>query len=786
MELEDDHTSVVEYDNPNDDIVNNLESDVEANSDKQVDSSSNSSPEVSDQIKPKVGQEFKSLDDVYTFYNAYAKEAGFSVRIASSKKDKKTEEITRKEYLCSKEGKSKKFMEADAQRRRGQYRGGCGAKLVVVKKKESPSYNVTIFNEEHNHVLLTPTKTPFLRSHRQVSSVAKCLNEQLSMVNVPTHQQYNFLQVQAGGINNIGYTQKDLYNHQTKKRLKLKGRDGDMLHDYFKSEQVKNPAFYFKIDADKDQKITRCFWADSTMRRSYRFYNDVVVFDSTYNTNRYGMIFAPILGVNNHRQTITFACALLNGEPSENFVWMFRQFLDAMPGDAPKMIITDQDPAMAIAISEVLPDALHRFLHELIHLIILMQNILICLFKNLYTYSPSCVLLRYCIWHIMTKFSEKIGAKIYAEHEKEFGKCIWNSETPEEFDQKWTTLVEKNDGLKRNEWLVNIYRLRSQWIPAYVSHVFSANMSSSQRAESSHAFLKIYIDKSNSLFDFMVRFGRGLVKQRLKELVSDTKDLNERPKLRMSHNFLDHVVDIYTHEIYYMFEEEMWVCLNYKIEHVSSIENRQLFTVQMNSEVASRGHELTYDRQLDFASCSCRLFESFGIPCRHILSYLVKHHNYLKLPEQYIHKRWTKEAKVGTVIDDSGILINDDKEYVSERSQVVKGCIDMIDKALKCEEAKKILKDGLETIREKIDKVTSIEENSNHLTEPIVTEVDLGHIEHVYNEPDKVRAKGCGKRLKGGKEKAMIKTKANKKARKCNACGEVGQAHDARNCPTLQ
>ncbi|KAF7132027.1 hypothetical protein RHSIM_Rhsim09G0092300 [Rhododendron simsii] len=46
-------------------------------------------------------------------------------------------------------------------------------------------------------------------------------------------------------------------------------------------------------------------------------------------------------------------------------------------------------------------------------------------------------------------------------------------------------------------------------------------------------------------------------------------------------------------------------------------------------------------------------------------------------------------------------------------------------------------------------------------------------------EPLKVRAKGCDKRLKGGKEKAV------KKSRKCHGCGLLGQSHDKRNCPKL-
>ncbi|KAI9198718.1 hypothetical protein LWI28_021110 [Acer negundo] len=56
-----------------------------------------------DDHEPKLGQEFLSLDQVREFYNAYAKEADFSVRMNSSKKSMRNDEILQKEYVCSKD-----------------------------------------------------------------------------------------------------------------------------------------------------------------------------------------------------------------------------------------------------------------------------------------------------------------------------------------------------------------------------------------------------------------------------------------------------------------------------------------------------------------------------------------------------------------------------------------------------------------------------------------------------------------------------------------------------------
>lgn len=104
-----------------------------------------------------------------------------------------------------------------------------------------------------------------------------------------------------------------------------------------------------------------CFWADLICSRAYKFYSDVIVFDTAYNTNRHVMVFASFIGANNHGQTVVFGCALLSDESTKSFIWLFEQFKEAMPGDDPKIIITDRDSAMAKAISQAFPHSFHTF-----------------------------------------------------------------------------------------------------------------------------------------------------------------------------------------------------------------------------------------------------------------------------------------------------------------------------------------------------------------------------------------------------------------------------------------
>ncbi|XP_048336176.2 protein FAR1-RELATED SEQUENCE 5-like [Ziziphus jujuba] len=383
-------------------------------------------------------------------------------------------------------------------------------------------YVISVFVEEHSHPLSSLKKVHLLRSHRNVSEAKKSLTQQFSAANVPTHQQISILEFEVRGIENIGCTKKDIYNNEAKLHNEMQGQDAELLKEYFLTEQERDPSFMFKIDADDECKLMRCFWSDSVCKRAYGCFGDVVVFDTTYNTNQYGMIFAPLVGVNNHCQTVIFACAFLSDERTECFFWLFELLKKSMPANTPKMIITDQDPAMIKAVAQSLPNTFHRY------------------------YS----------WYILENFSIYLNAITYRDFYKDFKHCIWESKRSKDFERKWSSIIEKAN-LHDNEWLKSIFKLRSRWVPAYVNHVFSAGMSSNQYAESSHAFFKRYILKKNLLMDFILRFNRALAHQRHEDLSADHVDINEKPVLKLPLEMEKQMAEIYTRKIFYEFQDEL-------------------------------------------------------------------------------------------------------------------------------------------------------------------------------------------------------------------------------------
>ncbi|KAL2541721.1 Protein FAR1-RELATED SEQUENCE 5 [Abeliophyllum distichum] len=319
-------------------------------------------------------------------------------------------------------------MQRVEERRRGSTRVGCNSRLSIVKQQTGNLWVVNKFVAEHNHALTTPSRVHLLRLHRTVEATKKALAQQFSDVNILTCQQLRLVEIDAGGPASIGYMERDLRNHERDIREQLRGHDAETLIEYFSLEKKKSPNFYFDYETDSENTFVRCFWADSESRRSYKCFGEAVVFDTTYNTNKYSMVFAHFVRVNHHGQMVLFGCGLLSNESTESFVWLLSKYLDVMSGQAPHIIITYQDAAIAKSISMVLPLTFHM----------------------------------YCMWHILNNFSEKMNVMVHNEEYHMLVNIIKNSESPDEFEARWSAIMESTN-LGCNEWLCSMYDLRFRW-----------------------------------------------------------------------------------------------------------------------------------------------------------------------------------------------------------------------------------------------------------------------------------------------------------------------------------
>ena len=112
-------------------------------------------------------------------------------------------------------------------------------------------------------------------------------------------------------------------------------------------------SIFYRVRLNDQGQLSALFWCDEMMRENYKIYGDVVIFDTTYRTNRYNLICSPIFKINNHWNSVMFSCAFKANEKVESFEWVLSNFKKVINDKSPRSIFTDQDAAMLKAIENV-------------------------------------------------------------------------------------------------------------------------------------------------------------------------------------------------------------------------------------------------------------------------------------------------------------------------------------------------------------------------------------------------------------------------------------------------
>ncbi|KAM0915629.1 hypothetical protein ACQ4PT_010702 [Festuca glaucescens] len=586
---------------------------------------------------------FNSVEEAQLFYNGYAEKLGFGSRIGCSRRSQKKgcDHLIRRDFECAHARKPKPdgaggegVLDPDvfdvvdqateatsecqnfgskpvaAKRNRNKLkRHDCKARMSVGLKKEK--WEVTIFIEEHTHPMMSRDEwTRYYRSHRKVPYEDYMLIKTLHNRNADTSLIMATLGDLYGTLRTVPYTNRDVANIRTKFRNEVSHNDMSKTIEYFQKLRAESPQFYYAIKLDENNGVRALFWVDGRTREVYRKFKDCVFFDTTFCTNRYDMPFAPIVGINNHMQSMMLGCALIPDEKKETFKWVFETWMDAMGQDHPTCIMTDQDQAMAGAIDEVFPGIVHR-----------------------------C-----CLWHVLRIAKDKLGTLFRTREgfEKEFFYCIYGSDTVEEFENMWQLMVSKHC-LEENEHLNTMWGCRDTWAPAFFKKNFFPFTGTTGRSKGLNSFFKKLVHPQDSVWQFVKQY------EYIQETRLDREDnasfIGEATTSAVwsSYQIEEQASRFYTRAAFAKFRELMEMTIAYSIYPV--LGDGVKYELHRNDPRAKKIRIVSYDQQENSYMCTCNRFNVNGMLCQHILKAMV-HTNVQEIPEKYMLHRWSEAATV--------------------------------------------------------------------------------------------------------------------------------------------
>lgn len=573
-------------------------------------------PEEYAGMEPFLGMEFPSHEAAQTFYYAYACRVGFDVRIRLSRRSTRDESFVMRRFVCTKEGYTpfeENCEESKRKRNRTPTREGCKA-MFEVMKKDYDRWMVSKLVTEHTHDLdVVPSKVHYIQSQSEVVVLAKSAIVNREKSATPANSKPQHVEV-FGGFGSPPLMDQDPRTDVRDPRQTAYGlEDTQNLLEYFKRKQAENHTFFYAFQVDKNNCLTHAFWADGKAKMSYFCFGDAVTIDTSYKENRNMIPFSMFTGVNHHLQSVIFGCGLLTDESESSYIWLLQNWFMAMCERPPVSLVTDNHEVISAAVYKVFPNSHHRLSK----------------------------------WHILNKLKEKLSNFYVARptFEVELMKCIDESETTEIFEARWKSLVDKYD-LNENSWLQLLYHIREKWVPVYHKHIFTAEISATQRPESLSKFFEKYFNTKTTLPVFASLLEHALAGWHDRESLEDLASSFTRPILKTPSNMLKQVSDIYTRTVFDIFQEEFVESLGYYVDKVEDGVVSK-YNVAKDEDVETTC-SVIYDSPAKRTSCSCCKFETSGILCRHILRVFLTV-DVRSLPEYYILKRWTKDAKTAFV-----------------------------------------------------------------------------------------------------------------------------------------
>ena len=156
-----------------------------------------------------------NANEAYNIYNNYALWTGFSMWKGKPRYFNGAKNIRQHEFLCFKKGFKMKIL---VKRKIGRMEVRTCCKAYICSTVKNDVLKVITFNLEHIYKLALLSKIHLLRSSCRISKPKVGLINSMVNAGISIKNNYSYLTEEVGGSENVGFTEKDCYNHVNTKK----------------------------------------------------------------------------------------------------------------------------------------------------------------------------------------------------------------------------------------------------------------------------------------------------------------------------------------------------------------------------------------------------------------------------------------------------------------------------------------------------------------------------------------------------------------------------------------
>ncbi|GAU46063.1 hypothetical protein TSUD_401420 [Trifolium subterraneum] len=201
-------------------------------------------------------------------------------------------------------------------------------------------WSVSVIDGRHNHTMATRFEGhKYVERLKAEEAILVC---ELTKNN--TLPRNILLMIRTKNANS-STTIKHIYNVQQRMIKEVRGIRSEM-QQILKCLSGKNYTYSTKLFSD-NKTISDVFFTHPDSIKLVNLFPIVIVMDSTYNTNKYGIPLLEFVGSTSTGLTFSSGFAYMTAEKEENFVWALERYRDLLKcHEYPKVIVNDRYVAL--------------------------------------------------------------------------------------------------------------------------------------------------------------------------------------------------------------------------------------------------------------------------------------------------------------------------------------------------------------------------------------------------------------------------------------------------------